>query len=212
MLNGLDKIEGLTPEQMEAINGLAGGLISKKTELEEKLSKAKGSLSAESSAQEKLNMLEANIERERLESKENYQGALSLKEQEYSAQLEKLTSVLKERDSFMVGNIITDEFVKLGVNKDLMEDLAYRFSSRAVVVDGKAMVDDKSLSECMKEWSDTPAGKASRVAPNNMGGGGLGGAGKPEVKKMSDMNGAERTALFRADPAEFNRLKAEMPS
>lgn len=212
MLNGLDKIEGLTPEQMEAINGLAGGLISKKTELEEKLSKAKGSLSAESSAQEKLNMLEANIERERLESKENYQGALSLKEQEYSAQLEKLTSVLKERDSFMVGNIITDEFVKLGVNKDLMEDLAYRFSSRAVVVDGKAMVDDKSLSECMKEWSDTPAGKASRVAPNNMGGNGSGGGGKPEVKKMSDMNGAERTALFRADPAEFNRLKAEMPS
>jgi hypothetical protein len=26
MLNGLDKIEGLTPEQIEAVNGLAGGV------------------------------------------------------------------------------------------------------------------------------------------------------------------------------------------
>ena len=216
MLNGLDKIEGLTPEQMEAINGLAGGLISKKTELEEKLSKAKGSLSAESSAQEKLSMLEANIERERLESKENYQGALSLKEQEYNAQLEKLTTGLSEKESLihklLVDNGLNAELVALGVNKDLMPLIQQGFSAQASIVDGQAMIGEKSLSEYMKEWSETPQGKASRVAPNNMGGNGSGGGGKPEVKKMSDMNGAERTALFRADPAEFNRLKAEMPS
>lgn len=214
MLNGLDKIEGLTPEQQEAINKLAGGLISKKTELEEKLSKAKGSLSAEESAQEKLAALEANIERERLESKENYQGALTLKEQEYNANLEKLTNSVSEKDQLihklLVDNGLNAELVKLGVNKELMPLIQQGFSAQAKIVDGQAMIGEQSLSDFMKEWAETPQGKASRDAARNSGGDGKGGGDVPVGKKMKDMNGAERTALFHSNPTEFNRLKAEM--
>tara|TARA_R110002073_G_scaffold171278_1_gene328288 strand:+ start:688 stop:1347 length:660 start_codon:yes stop_codon:yes gene_type:complete len=214
MLNGLDKIDGLTPEQIEAVNGLAGGLINKKTELEEKLSKAKGSLSAEESAQEKLSILEANIERDGLLAKENYQGALSLKEQEYNAVLEKLTTGSGEKDALihklLVGNGVTEEFLRYNVNPHLIGDLSHRFLSAAVVTDGKAMIGDQSLSEAIKDWTETPAGKASRVAVNNLGGDGVGGAGSSTPKQMKDMNGQERTALFQSNPVEFNRLKAEM--
>ena len=214
MLNGLDKIDGLTPEQIEAVNGLAGGLISKKTELEEKLSKAKGSIVSEESAQEKLRILEANIERQQLESKENYQGALSLKEQEYSIALEKLTAGTTEKDALihklLVDNGLSTELVQYGVSKDLMPLIQQALSSQASIVDGQAMIGEQSLSEFMKVWADSPQGKASRVAVSNLGGDGVGGAGSSTQKQMKDMNGQERTALFQSNPVEFNRLKAEM--
>lgn len=216
MLNGLDEIDLTAPDAKEQINKLASGLVSKKTELEEKLSKAKGSLNAEESAQEKLAMLEANLERERLESKENYQGALSLKEQEYKASLDKITNSNNEKDQLihklLVENGLTAELVNLNVNPDLMGLIQQGLSATATVVDGKAMIGEQSLSDYMKEWAETPQGKASRIAPSNSGGDANGGSSLIVNKKMKDMTGAERTALFQQNPTEFNRLKAEMQS
>tara|TARA_R110000765_G_scaffold422285_1_gene529234 strand:+ start:1398 stop:2054 length:657 start_codon:yes stop_codon:yes gene_type:complete len=214
MLNGLEAIEGLTPEQVDAVNKLAGGLINKKSELEEKLSKAKGSLSAEESAQEKLSILEANIERDGLLAKENYQGALSLKEQEYNAALEKLTTGAGEKDALihklLVDNGLSAQLVQYGVSKDLMPLIQQALSSQAKITDGQAMIGEQSLSDFMKDWAETPQGKASRVAPGNAGGDGAGGGGIPANKTMKEMTGQERNALFQSNPTEFNRLKAEM--
>ena len=216
MLNGSEKIEGLTPEQIEAINGIAGGLISKKTELEEKLSKTKSIATENQSAAEKLAALEASLEREQLEAKENYEGALSLKEKEFNAKIEKLTNSESEKDNLihklLVDNGLSAELVNLGVNKDLMPLIQQGFSSQATIVDGKAMIGEQSLSEYLKEWSETPQGKASRIAPANTGGNGNGGGGLPQTKKMQEMTGQERNTLFLENPTEFNRLKAEMQS
>lgn len=214
MLKDLDTIEGLTEDQIDKINGLTKGLIDKKVDLEQKLRNSKTSASENESAQEKLTMLEAGIERERLESKENYQGALTLKEKEYQTNLEKITNDSSGKDTLihklLVDNGLSAELMKYDVNKDLMGRIQKGLSSEATIVDGKAMFGDQSLSDYIKEWSETPEGKASRTAPANSGGDGLGGTGKGEAKKMTDMNGAERTALFRENPQEFNRLKSEM--
>ena len=214
MLNGLDKIDLSAPDAIDQINALAGGLINKKTELEEKLTKAKFSLSAEESAQEKLSLLEASIEKDRLVAKENYNGALDLAKQESQGTIDKLTESSKGDKELihelLVGNGITSEFVRLGVNKEQMEDLSFKFLTQAVVIDGKAMIGDKSLSEAIQVWAETPAGKASRVAASNQGGDGNGGGGLPVSKSMKEMTGVERTALFQSNPTEFNRLKAEM--
>ena len=216
MLNGLEKIDLSAPDAIDQINALAGGLINKKTELEEKLSKAKVSLSAEESAQEKLTRLEASIEKDRLIQKENYSGALDLAKQESQSIIDKLNESSRGDKELihelLVGNGIASEFVKLGVNSKQMEDLSFRFLAQASVVDGKAMVGDKSLSEAIQEWAETPSGKASRVAASNQGGDGLGGGGLPQAKTMKEMSGQERNTLFRENPTEFNRLKAEMQS
>ena len=214
MLNGLENVEGLTPEQVDAVHKLAGGLLSKKTELEEKLSKAKGSLSAEESAQEKLSLLEASIEKDRLLAKENYNGALDLAKQESQGTIDKLTESSRGDKELihklLVDNGLSAELVQYGVSKDLMPLIQQALSSQANIVDGKAMIGEQSLSDFMKEWAETPQGKASRVALSNQGGNGEGGGGLPVGKKMKDMTGAERTALFQSNPTEFNRLKAEM--
>lgn len=214
MLNGLEKIDLSAPDAIDQINALAGGLINKKTELEEKLSKAKVSLSAEESAQEKLSLLEASIEKDRLLAKENYNGALDLAKQESKGIIDKLTESSKgDRElihKLLVDNGLSAELVQYGVSKDLMPLIQQALSSQASIVDGKAMIGEQSLSDFMKEWAETPQGKASRVAASNQGGDGSGGGGPPAGKPMKDMTGAERTALFHSNPTEFNRLKAEM--
>jgi len=214
MLNGLDTIEGLTAEQIEAVNALATGLINKKEQLEEKLTKVKGSVNKHEGASEELRVLKASMERTKLEEKESYQGALTLQEQEYKASLEKLTNGSNEKDQLihklLVDNGLSAELVKLNVNKDLMPLIQQGFSAQATITEGKAMIGEQSLSDFMKEWGETPQGKASRIAQNNSGGDGQGGGNLPTGKKMTEMTGAERTALFQQDPVEFNRLKAEM--
>ena len=214
MLNGLEGIEGLTPEQVAAVHALAGGLVDKKAELELKLRNAKTLASSEESAQEKLALLESNIESDRLLAKENYSGALTLKEQEYTASLGKLTSEAEADKSLihklLVDNGLSAQLAHYDVSKDLMPLIQQALSAQATIVDGQAMVGEQSLSDFMKEWAETPEGKASRVAPGNDGGNGSGGGGQSTGKKMQDMTGVERMALLRDNPSEFNRLKAEM--
>lgn len=214
MLNGIDNIEGLTPEQIEAINKLAEPVVNKKDELLEKLTKTKQQINDDVSAAEKLKALEASLERKELESKQNYQDALTLQESEFSAKLEKLTNSESEKDNLihklLVENGLNAELVALNVNKDLLPMIQQGLSAMASVSEGQAMIGDKSLSEYCKEWAETPAGKAACLAQSNSGTGSNGGSNYAESKKMADMTGDERIALFRENPAEFNRLKAEM--
>lgn len=216
MLNGIESIEGLTPDQQKQINKLAQGLAEKNTDLLGKVTVGKEKASGTNAELERLRILEQGLEQSKLEEAENYKGALTLKEQQYSADLEKLTSGSNEKDQLihklLVENGLSVELVKLNVNPDLMGLIQQGLSATATVIDGQAMIGDKSLSEYMKEWADTPQGKASRLAPGNSGGDGHGGGNAPTGKKMADMSGQERTALFQQNPTEFNRLKAEMLS
>ena len=214
MLNGIDKIEGLTPEQLVAINGLAQGLLDKNTDLLSKVNTGKEKASGTVAELERLRILEQGLEQKQLEEAENYKGALTLKEQQYSADLEKLTNGSNEKDQLihklLVENGLSAELVKLNVNPDLMGLIQQGLSAAATVTDGQAMIGEKSLSEYMKEWGDTPQGKASRIAASNSGGDANGGGNALTGKKMAEMSGQERTALFQQNPNEFKRLKAEM--
>ena len=212
MLNGIDGIEGLTPEQIEAINNLATPLISKKDELLEKLNKTKQSLTDEESAGEKLKALEAKLEREQLESKQNYTDALDLQKQEYDASISKLTNSEGEKDllihKLLVENGLTAELMALNVNKDLLPMIQQGLSVQAKVADGQAMIGDKTLSEYCKEWSETPAGKASCLAPDNSGTGSEGSRiNGDSSKKWSDYNSSELSQIHRTNPDEYSRLK-----
>jgi hypothetical protein len=171
MLNGLDKIEGLTPEQLEAINGLAGGLISKKTELEEKLSRTKTVANENQSAVEKLAALEALQQQKELEAKQNYDEALVLTTDKYTKQISELNEKVdlfeqKER-STLIGNSLSEALTEARVNPLHSEYVTSYFKQQAQLVDGKVVIGDKPLSEAIKEWSDTDQGKAVRLAPDN---------------------------------------------
>lgn len=214
MLNGIDKIEGLTPEQVTSVNELAKGLLDKNTDLLGKVNAGKEKLTGSESELERLRILEQGLEQTKLEDKENYNGALELVKQDNQKAIDKLITSQDEDKSLirklLVENGLTTELVTLNVNPDLMELIQQGLSAAATVIDGKAMIGEQSLSDYMKEWAETPQGKASIIAKANDGGDGNGGGKLPTGKKMQDMTGAERTALFQQNPTEFNRLKAEM--
>ena len=200
MLNGLDKIEGLTPEQMEAINGLAGGLISKKTELEEKLSKTKTMASENQSAVEKLAALEALQEQKELEDKQNYKQALTLTTDKYTKQINDLTEMVgsfqqKERNT-TINTSLTEALTEARVNPLHSEYVTSYFKQQAQLIDGQVVIGDKTLSDAIRDWSETDQGKAVRLAPDNARGDSLGTknvsvSGKtmsPEDKRANDIN------------------------
>ena len=200
MLNGLDKIEGLTPEQMEAINGLAGGLINKKTELEEKLSKTKTMASENQSAVEKLAALEALQEQKELEDKQNYKQALTLTTDKYTKQINDLTEMVgsfqqKERNT-TISTSLTEALTEARVNPLHSEYVTSYFKQQAQLIDGQVVIGDKTLSDAIRDWSETDQGKAVRLAPDNARGDSLGtknvsASGKtmsPEDKRANDIN------------------------
>lgn len=200
MLNGLDKIEGLTPEQLEAINGLAGGLISKKTELEEKLSKTKTVANENQSAVEKLAALEALQQQKELEAKQNYDQALALHSDKYTKQINELAEKVSEFEqkerSMLIGSSLSEALTEARVNPLHIEYVTSYFKQQAQLVDGKVVIGDKPLSEAIKEWSDTDQGKAVRLAPDNARGdssgtknvSGSGNTMTPEEKRAHDIN------------------------
>lgn len=200
MLNGLDKIEGLTPEQVEAINSLAGGLISKKTELEEKLSRTKSVANENQSAVEKLAALEALQAQKELEAKQNYDEALALNGTKYTKQINELAEKVslfeqKERN-MLIGSSLSEALTQARVNPLHSEYVTSYFKQQAQLVDGKVLIGDKSLSDAIKEWSETDQGKAVRLAPENTGGNSRGstqvsGSGKnmsAEEQRAYDIN------------------------
>ena len=201
MLNGLDKIEGLTPEQMEAINGLAGGLISKKTELEEKLSKTKSVANENQSAVERLAALEALQQQKELEAKQNYDEALNLTTDKYTKQINELSEKVglfeqKER-SRLIGDSLTEALTEARVNPLHSEYVTSYFKQQAQLVDGKVVIGDKPLSEAIQSWAETDQGKAVRLAPDNARGDSLGGTKNvsgsgntmtPAEKRAHDIN------------------------
>ena len=77
----------------------------------------------------------------------------------------------------------------------------------AVLADGKAMIGDKSLSDAVKEWAKSDAGKSYCLAASNNNGDGLGGGGDGNgSKKFSEMTMTEKTVLLNTDPTLYHQL------
>ena len=190
MLIGLDKLEGLTPELIEQINGLAGGLISKNTELLGKVTD-KDSLSASEIAKLKgLEDFKANAEIQAAKEAENWTEATRLQTEKHQKEMEELGLVGKS-DKELITKLLIDgglskalDGVKINPNLKLGAESLLR--STAMITDGKAMIGDKSLSDAVNEWAASDIGKAYCLAPNNSGGDGLGGSnGGGQGKEMT---------------------------
>jgi len=174
MLNGLDKIEGLTPEQMEAVHQLAGGLTSKNTELLDKLASTKNVASENQSAVQKLAALEAQQQQKELEDKQNYEQALTLSSSKYTKQIDELSEMVstfekKERNT-LIGNSLSEALTEARVNPLHLEYVNSYFKQQAQLIDGEVKIGDRTLSDAIKDWSETDHGKAVRLAPDNSGG------------------------------------------
>lgn len=199
-IKGMELSDDVRATLIKNANDLSTGLSDKNAELLNK-NKSLSDMSVSEkelalSGQEKLTALEkfkTDSELKDAETASNYDAAKILTAEAHQTALNTITEasakLLEDANTkssgfesqlktIMVDQAITAELVKLDVSKDLMETWQDSISIKTTLTDGKAMVGDESLSDYMKKWADSPAGKASRLAPNNNGGGANGGDNK----------------------------------
>jgi len=173
-LAGIDLPDDVKAKLIDAANKRAGGLTSKNDELLRKLSDSKSSANDNQGAIEKLAALEALQAQKELENKQNYDAALELNADKYTKQINELSEKVglfeqKERNT-IIGAGISDALTEARVNPLHADLVNTYFKQQAQLIDGKVMIGDNSLSDAIKEWSETDQGKAVRLAPDNSGG------------------------------------------
>ena len=206
MLKGIEGIEGLTPEQVEQINGLAGGLQGKNEELLKKLATTKESGSESKAELEALKQFKSNAEVKLAEEAKSYQEAKELMSKAHQDELakvsgenEKLNSQLK---ALLIDNGISTALDEVNVNPDLKAGAIAMLKGQAQLTDGKAMIGEKSLSDAINEWAASDQGKHFCLAANNSGGGASGGNNSETAnfkgKAFTDMTTAEKVAYMKS--------------
>lgn len=199
MLKGLEAVDGLTEEQQKAINELAGGLLSKNQELLDKLSSTKAKAHEGQSAAEELAAIKALQEQRELEAKQQYDNALKLNAEKYTKQIEELTGKVSayesEKRESMISGSIAEALKEARVSPLHLDYVTTYFKTQAGLSDdGKVMIGDKSLSDTIKEWAETDSGKAVRLAPDNSGGGAVGGFLSSQSGSGKKLSPAEQRA------------------
>lgn len=189
MLDGLDKIDLTADNAMEQINALASGLSGKNAQLLEKLSNNKELSNASAAELEALKVFKSNADVKIAEDAQSYQDAKALTQSSHD---EALLKVQQQADSantqlktLLIDNGLSAALDGVNINKDLKAGAVAMLQSGAIITDGKAMIGDKSLSDAVKEWANTDAGKAFCLAENNSGGNANGGNNTPAGKSLN---------------------------
>ena len=210
MLNGVDKIEGLTEDQQKQINALAQGLTEKNTELLGKINTGKDLSNASAAELEALKLFKQGADIKLAEEGKSYQDAKQLLIDNHNAELEKLKGTNSSNEALITKLLIDDGLNKaldgVKINPALKAGAEAMLRATAKITDGKAMIGDESLSEGVTKWAQSDAGKAFCLAPDNSGGDGNGGGGGSQEKSFKEMNLTERTLLANSDPAKYEQL------
>lgn len=178
-ISGLDLSDDVKKQIGELANKRAEGLVTKNTELLSKITKLNVVTNQDQSSATELSALKATIEQDKLTSKGNYEEALRLKEEGFSKTVGELSSKvdafeIKEREQ-AIDLAINSQLKDVRINPLHQDAVTGYFKGKTTLIEGKAMVGEQSLSDAIKEWSESDSGKASRLAPDNSGGNANGG-------------------------------------
>ena len=179
MLNGLEGIEGLTPEMQTQINKLAQGLVDKNTDLLGKISSGKEQASGTAAEMEALRLFKQSSDVKTAEDAQSYVDAKQLTADAHLAEMLKANgrgdAAEKQLKTLLIDKGLSAALDGVNINKNLKAGAVAMLQANAIITDGQAMIGDKSLSDAVSEWSATDTGKAFCLAENNSGGDGQGG-------------------------------------
>ena len=168
---------------LAAANTRSDGLSNKNTELLGKLTSNDGLSAAEKAQLTELQAFKSNSEITAAKTAEDWQKASDLQAEAWAAKDkakdERITGFEKGERTRLITDGIRSELTGLKVNPLHSDTTAAYFESMSQVVDGKAMIGDKTQSEFIKEWALSDSGKASCLAQDNSGGDGNGGGKTP---------------------------------
>ena len=180
---------------LELANKRTEGLINKNSELLEKVTQKETLTASEKAKLAELEKFQASALQQQEVDKGNYQAALEMSKTEAQKQLDALAAELNnyksEVTTYKVDNALLKELDGVKINPAMKDTVFKAMKADANLVDGKAMIGEKSLSEYVQEWSQTDTGKAFCLADVNQGGEGRGGD-KPPAQSTPQSNLAQR--------------------
>jgi len=169
-----------------AVTEATSGLVAKNQELLGKLKKATKDAQIDPAEFQSLN--------EKLEATETKLTEALKVAKEATKQAEKDRKALEKEAGFvshlLVDNGLSEALLKSGIKPEMTKAVKAMLASQVTLkADGDkriAVVGDKSLSDFVSEWSKSDEGKVFVSAPDNRGGGALGGGdGKGNKKTMT---------------------------
>lgn len=178
---GLDLPDDVKETLLNKANERAAGLVGKNEELISKLGQLKDNGTATQAELEQLRQLKDTYEQEKAESQGQYKEALTLAEQRMAKETEKYKSeneqLKSQLENLVVSGGLNSELDKIKIDPLMRQAAEAIIKPQVQMIDGKAMINDKPLSEFVAEWSETDIGKRMTLAPNNSGGGANGSGG-----------------------------------
>lgn len=185
------------------VNGIAKPVLDKKTELELKVSKKENLNAAERAELAQLQAYKSTAEIEAAKLAQDWEKASGLERESWGKErqelIEKVTNYEQSEAKRLITDGISSQLNEIKLNPLFANTTKAFFESQSKVIDGKAMIGDKTQSEYIQEWSQSDEGKAYCLAPQNSGGDGLGGNTVPAntevvneaaeaAKKSGDVN------------------------
>ena len=188
---------------LAAANTRSDGLSNKVTELLGKVSTGKIAGSESAAELENLRLFKQSADQKILEEGQQYEEAKQSLIKTHGEELEKANgrgdSFETQLKTLLINDGLSAALDGVNINKDLKAGAVAMLQAGATIIDGKAMIGDKSLSDAVKEWADTDAGKSYCLAQNNSGGDAQGGDGRGQSssnKDWSKMSVKERAAYL----------------
>jgi hypothetical protein len=199
MLNGydedLEKIDYTLPADelkaalLGAANARAEGLANKNKELLGKVSNSETMSAAEKAKLVQLEAFKSTADIESAKAAENWNQASELQksawEKEKQALVDENINYKQSESKRLITDGISSQLTKIKLNPLFTNDIMRSLESQSTIVDGKAMIGDKTQSEYITEWAQTDSGKASCLAQANSGGDGSGGSGQGQGKELT---------------------------
>ena len=184
MLNGYDEdlenidftlpADELKKALLEKANQRADGLANKNKELLGKVSSGEALTASEKAKLTELERFKDNSDIEAAKAAAEWSKASELQKQawekEKSQYLEENSTYKKNEESRLITDGIRSQLTDIRLNPLHSDTVLGFFKSQSSIVDGKAMIGDKTQSEYITEWSQTDSGKASCLAPINSNG------------------------------------------
>lgn len=185
---------------LQAANKRAEGLANKNSELLGKMSNNETMSAAEKQKLTELEAFKSNAEIQAAKDAEKWNEASELQKQAWDKEKENLVasaeSANEQLKTLLIDNGLSTALDGVNINKNLKAGAVAMLQSSATIIDGKAMIGDKSLSDAVKEWAGTDEGKAFCLAPENSNGNAHGGksSGSTLNKKWSEMSVTEKAS------------------
>mgnify|MGYP003111773467 CR=1 FL=1 len=190
-LAGLDLPDEIKTQLLEKANARAEGLANKNQELLGKVSNKETLSAAERAKLTELESFKSNSEIQAAKDAEDWQKTSNLQHEAWDKEKNVFNETIEtykgevntykgQLETLLIDNGLNAQLDAVDVDPKVKAGAVALLRPLATIVNGQAVIGEKSLNDAIKEWSESDTGKAFCLAPHNSGSNANGGANQTQ--------------------------------